>query len=185
MVRGLWVLSLVAVAGCTGAADRVVPEPTDIRLEGAMESVVRAFRRAQEVSAETGQPIGLYPCTVTVTFNITAGGTNRREIVLDANVTPPARIVQGALGLTATSEQTQTASRGNQIAILLTSAACNPPNTLGTLRPQVTFTGPGGTGPLFRTPTIARQPTPEEMLMLERLFRERSNRTQPNQPPTR
>ncbi|WP_244458729.1 hypothetical protein [Roseomonas fluvialis] len=166
-------MSLAAMAGCTGAADRVVPEPTDIRLEGAMVSVVRAFRAAQEVSAATGQPIGLYPCTVTVTFNITAGGTDRREIVLDANVTPPARIVQGALGLTATTEQTQTASRGNQIAILLTSAACNPPETLGTLRPQNVAVGSGGPPIILGGARISGGLTREQREVLDALVRER------------
>lgn len=132
---GLLVAALLA--GCAPATDRVVAQPTDINLADAMRDVVLAFREAQQVSQATGAPIGIYPCTVTVTFNITAGTGSNRSIVLDAQVTPPVRVVQGSLGLRATSDEAQTASRGNQIVVLLTSAACNPPNTLGTLRPHL------------------------------------------------
>lgn len=183
MRQHLWLLPLIAIAGCTSASDRVVPDPTAITLDNAMVSVVSAFRRAQEASATTGPPIGLYPCTVNVTFNITAGGTSRNEVVLDAQVTPPARIVQGALGLTATTEQTQTASRGNQIALLLTSAACNPPNTLGTLRPQTVAAGSGSPPLILGGAQISRGLTREQREALDRLMREQPRSPSESTPP--
>ena len=180
MVRLPLVLIATALAGCTSAADRVVPTPTDVTLQGALVEVVQAFRAAQAESHGTGTPIGLYPCSVTVTFNVTAGGSSGNQVVLDASVRPPARVVDGTFGLTATTEQTQTASRGNQIVVLLTSAACNPPNTLGTLRPQATLAGSGRPRPLFIEPSIAGTPTPEEAAILGRIFREMRRRAPQN-----
>lgn len=126
----------VGSVGCTSAVDRVVPDPTEITLEKAMVQVVEALRAAEDRSKETGPTtLGLNPCTVRVTFNITAGGQDKNQVVIDANVTRSVSETQSFFGINASNESVMTSTRGNQVEIFLTSVLCNPPETLGTLRP--------------------------------------------------
>ncbi len=102
-----------------------------------MLDVVQGLRAAEAEARRTGDTaLGLDNCTVTVAFNVTAGGTDRNQLVLDASIKPPARVVDAGLTAQATVENTLAASRGNVITVLLTSPACYPPDTLGTLRPS-------------------------------------------------
>jgi hypothetical protein len=87
--------------------NRVVPDPTGITLEAGLLQVVRGLRTAEVESRQSGpQSLGLDPCTVTVTFNITADGTNRNQIVLDASVKPTIGVAPAGSGVQATSENT-------------------------------------------------------------------------------
>jgi hypothetical protein len=79
--------------------NRVVPDPTGITLEAGLLQVVRGLRTAEVESRQSGpQSLGLDPCTVTVTFNITADGTNRNQIVLDASVKPTIGVAPAGFG---------------------------------------------------------------------------------------
>lgn len=131
-VAVLWVLT--ACAGCAGA-NAVVPQPSDITLAKALQDTVAALHSIQSPAAQNGSSsaIGFNPCTLTVSFAITAGGTNNDSLVLDAGAPPGAAVsagVQGTIGGSAT------AARGNTVTILFTTPACNPTGTLGTSRPD-------------------------------------------------
>lgn len=169
------ILMLSTLAACSSAADKVVPDPTGITLEAGLVQVVRGLRAAEAESRRTGQQsLGLDPCTVTVTFNVTADGKSRDQIVLDASVKPTIGPVAAGLGLQATSENTLTATRGNQISVLLTSAACNPANTLGTLHPGnlVTLAEQSAEIRRRRLSILRRNLTPEQRERLEPMLRQ-------------
>lgn len=116
----------------------VVPDPSAIIMEAALTSVMRGLRLSEieARSSPSNQALGLNPCTVTVVFNITAGGTNKNELVLDASIKGGSAIVGGAGEVRNTTTDEPTVLRGNQITVLLTSPACNPQDTLGTAHPD-------------------------------------------------
>lgn len=130
--------SLAVLTACGGnAALQVVPEPTAIGVEAALVSVVRGLRMAESEarSLNPQQSLGLTPCTVNVVFNITAGGINKNELVLDANIKGGNAVIGGGAEVKNTNTNELSASRGNQISLLLTSPACIPKDTLGTTHP--------------------------------------------------
>ena len=130
------VMLLLGFLAACSSAEKVVPDPTGITFEAAMMQVVTGLRAAEAEAKRTGtNSLGLDNCTVTVTFNITAGGTDKRSVVLDASIRPPAQVIDAGASAKVSDESTLTAARGNQIAVLLTTAACNPAGTLGTVSP--------------------------------------------------
>jgi len=130
--------ALAILAGCSNAAREVVPDPSTITVEAALTSVMRGLRLAEieARSSSSGQALGLNPCTVDVVFNITAGGTHKNELVLDANIKGGNAIVSGTGEVKNTTTNESMTSRGNQITVVLTSPACNPKDTLGTVHPD-------------------------------------------------
>lgn len=133
-VAGL--MSLTALVGCGNAPRDIVADPSSITVESALVSVIRGLRMA-EAEAQNGskQSLGLNPCTVNVVFNITAGGTNKNELVLDANIKGGNAIIGGSGEVKDTLTNESTASRGNQISVLLTSTACLSKDTLAGTHP--------------------------------------------------
>lgn len=128
-------LLLPALVACNQAPVGV--DPSTIRLSTALRETVDALYEMQAASRQhperrSSGALGINVCTVTATFNVTAGGTQNNELVV-ALGTPPAAPV--SLNLTGTAGQTVTASRGNQIAVSFTSPACNPDGTLGSTHP--------------------------------------------------
>jgi hypothetical protein len=134
-IRAVAVFAVItACSGCNGAS-HVVPHPSEITLGEALRETVAALHSIQSPAAQNGSDsaIGFDPCTMTVTFAITAGGTDDQHLVLDAGTPAGAPVsagVQGSIGSTAT------ASRGNTVTLVFTTPACNPAGTLGTTRPD-------------------------------------------------
>lgn len=125
---------IAACSGCSGASP-VVSQPSNITIQEALQQTVAALHSIQSPAAEngSGSAIGFNPCTMEVTFSITAGGTDNKSLVL--NLGAPAGAPVSA-GLQGTIGSTATASRGNTVTLLFTTPACNPTSTLGTSRPD-------------------------------------------------
>lgn len=123
-----------ACSGC-GGASQVVNQPSNITIAAALQQTVAALHSIQSTDAENGSKsaIGFNPCTMEVTFSITAGGTDNNSLVLNLGAPPTAPI---SAGLQGTVGSTSTASRGNTVTVLFTTPACNPTGTLGTSRPD-------------------------------------------------
>lgn len=136
LIRVGALLSLPTLVACGNAARDVIPDPSSITVETALVSVVRGLRLA-EAEAKNGsdQALGLNPCTVSVVFNITAGGVNKNELVLDANIKGGNAIISGTGEIKDTLTNEMTANRGNQISVLLTSTACLSKDTLAGTHP--------------------------------------------------
>jgi len=126
-------VSAISCSGC-GAVKSVVNDPSSITLDQAVAQAVDAFYVARDRSeAHHTQPIGLNACSMQATFAVTAGANDHQGLVL--NVGAPAGSPVNA-GATGTFEQMSSAQRQNTITLLFTTPACNPPNTLGSTKPE-------------------------------------------------
>jgi hypothetical protein len=130
-------VALVIAAACSGCNDasQVVAQPSNITIADALQQTVAALHSIQSPRAEhgSGSAIGFNPCTMEVTFAVTAGGTDNKSLVLNVGAPaggPVSAGLQGSVGSTAT------ASRANSVTLLFTTPACNPAGTLGTARPD-------------------------------------------------
>jgi hypothetical protein len=135
----IWALGVVLpLAACVTPAPTVA-DPTRITVSDAIIQIRDGLVAADQKSAESGQFAGLYACSATVVFNVTAGANNSRQLVLDAAIKPPVPAAPN-LGLTGTSGSASTSSVGNQITINLVSSLCSP--GAGASKPGVPGTPP-------------------------------------------
>jgi len=129
--------ALAVIAACLGgcSAREIVPQPSSITLETALRETVAALHSIQSPPAYNGSSsaIGFNPCTMQVTFAITAGGVDNKSLVLNLAAPAGAPVIAGLQGTVGTTETT---SRGNTVVLLFTTPACNPTGTLGSARPD-------------------------------------------------
>ncbi len=129
--------AVAVIAACLGgcAASKIVDRPSNITLETALRETVAALHSVQSQPAYqgSGSAIGFNPCTMQVTFAITAGGTDNKSLVLNLGAPSGAPVTAGLQGTIGTTETT---SRGNNVTLLFTTPACNPTGTLGSARPD-------------------------------------------------
>lgn len=130
-------LALAIVAACLSgcSAAKIVDKPSEIDLKTALQQTVEALHSIQSPAAYNGSSsaIGFNPCTMQVTFAITAGGVDNRSLVLNVGAPAGAPVTAGLQGTIGTTETT---SRGNTVTLLFTTPACNPTGTLGSSRPD-------------------------------------------------
>lgn len=104
------IVLLLLLAGCARA---VVPHPSAITLESAMESVGTGLRKMRQ--AEGDLRTGLIADEVQVTFNISASGTDSSNLYVEVTPIPANPPIGGKAG--AQLQSSLTAQRGNQITI--------------------------------------------------------------------
>jgi outer membrane murein-binding lipoprotein Lpp len=124
-------LATLLLSGCR-STDKVA-QPSNITLVSALHDVgagLAALKAAELETVATNAYLrqryetndfitGLFPSEVEVTFNVTAGAANSRELCLDLNASVPTVPVSGgASGKVASSS---TAARGNQITLKFNS----------------------------------------------------------------
>lgn len=114
----------MGVAGC--AQQRVVDEPGNITLSQAMRDTVDALADAHQHAKERGVSFGLYACTATAVFNISATGvaTNTTGVTLSGG--PPAAVAPVSLALSKSATSTETGVRGNTVTVVLATPWCSP-----------------------------------------------------------
>jgi hypothetical protein len=128
---------LAVIASCLGgcSANRIVDQPSNITIQEALNETVAALHSVQSQEAYNGSnsAVGFNPCTLQVTFAITAGGADNKSLVLNLGAPTGAPITAGLQGTIGTTETT---SRGNTVTLVFTTPACNPTGTLGSARPD-------------------------------------------------
>jgi hypothetical protein len=104
------------LVGCS--SPKVVPEPTKITFEAAMEQVATGLNKMYDVGKNHPKS-GLTPSEVTIEFNISADATDKGKLSIEggANVTNGLEFTKA--GAEASSEMK--ASRGNKITIKFTN----------------------------------------------------------------
>jgi hypothetical protein len=131
------IAGLALITACLGgcAASRIVDQPSNITLEMALRETVAALHSIQDQGVYNGSnsAVGFNPCTMQVTFAITAGATDNKSLVLNLGAPTGAPITAGLQGTIGTTETT---SRGNTVTLLFATPACNPTGTLGSARPD-------------------------------------------------
>ncbi len=118
--------SLSMVAGC-GGTKWIVPEPSNITLEAAMESVGKGLKQMKD--AQGNIKTGLLPSEVTVTFNVTASATDTKSLHIAVS-TPQAPQVPVSGSITSDLSTAITANRGNSITIKFTNLLYTPTGQL-------------------------------------------------------
>lgn len=105
-----------ALAGC--ASQTVVPKPSSITFEEAMEQVANGLNKMYDIGKDHPKS-GLTPSEVTIEFNISATGTDKGKLFIEAgtNTLGPVQIAKAGAEV---SSEIQ-ASRGNKITIKFTN----------------------------------------------------------------
>lgn len=155
--RLLFVCLSVLLTACGVLKPKDVAEPSTLTVEDAMASIGRGFYRMHQelegINTNTNinsdhknadqwknsadrVKLGLWPCKVTTTLNVTANATENRNLVLDLTVKPPVEVVDASLTGKADKINTSMGNRANSITIELYSAACIPEKTLGYTSPE-------------------------------------------------
>ena len=114
MKMGFIVAFTTALVGC--ASSHIVPQPGKITLENALKSVGQGLYDMKV--AQKDVKTGLVPSEVTVTFNITATGSDDAKLYVELSTIPVAggtAKVGGELGSKLSAE------RGNQITVKFTN----------------------------------------------------------------
>lgn len=116
---------IISMTGC--CSNRVVAKPGQISLKEAMTSIGEGFAAMKK--AEGSNRTGLYPESVTVTFNISAGSSDANGLTVDLNAgAGTASPVSGSVG--GSISNSFTAQRANQITVTFKNVLnLNPSNS--------------------------------------------------------
>jgi hypothetical protein len=127
-------LCSVSLVGCAAFSPNDVANPSRLSVENAMKSIGQGFNNMQE--ALDGGKMGLWPCKVVTTLNVTASAEEGGSLVLDTTIKPPATSIQGEMSGHIDQKNTSLASRRNAVTIEMYSAACLPEHTIGYDKPD-------------------------------------------------
>lgn len=180
-----------SLASCAAFSPKDVANPSTLKIDDAMSSIGKGFYRmhlelegkdstkpyeTQTAAGERALPkrlkLGLWPCKVTTTLNVTANASMGGSLVLDVTVKPPAEIIDASLTGKVEQKRDSSANRANAIIIEMYSAACIPEKTLGYNSPdkvqavvEALRTG------LVHSP-LGKNLSPEQLRQLEGIIRE-------------
>ena len=115
----------LVLAGCTDLTTRQIYEGNTVSVESALTDIGTGF--AKMTKALGDRKLGLYPCRISIQFNVTAGANEDNKLVI--NPTPGTNV-------TATLGGTSNASRGNTVNIDMYNPGCMPEKTLGYEKPD-------------------------------------------------
>lgn len=138
---GLCSLALT-VTGCAAFSPADLAAPTELTVEKAMTNVGAGFAGMhEEINRKGPRKLGLYPCKVTVNFNVTASAAQGGTLVLSTSTAPTTtQTVELKNTVTADARIEQTnessASRGNTVVVEMYSIPCTPLQTLAGQHPD-------------------------------------------------
>jgi hypothetical protein len=118
------IISVGGLAAC--AAQQTVVEPNQITLSKAMVDTVDALADARAEGLARQTKFGLYACTVTAVFNISATGTADNKLAVGLSGGPPAAVAPVTVNVSGSSETTQSGTRGNTETLVLAANECLP-----------------------------------------------------------
>jgi hypothetical protein len=128
------------LSGCASYSPDQVAKPTDITIQQALTDVIDGIADARDRADKRKILLGVAVCSVVTNFNVTAQATKGGKLVLDGTIKAPAPVNAG-LGFTAEQNTNSVGSRGNTVAIVLTSEACLPAGVAGTAMAQGIYGG--------------------------------------------
>lgn len=155
--RLFFIGSSIMLAACGGLTPKKVADPSNLTIDNAMASIGRGFYKMhQELGGQDTSPdpnkstppltpeqqeakrikLGLWPCKVTTTLNVTASANHSSDLVLDLSVKAPVEVVDASLSGKADVKRESAGNRANTITIEMYSAACLPEKTLGYDKPE-------------------------------------------------
>ena len=136
----LFSCAIFCLSACAGTVSNVVPEPTRITVSEALNDVATGLINMTNSLEDSGVTIGFFPCKAIVAMNITAGGLDNRDLVINASASPAPGLqnvlLAASAGATFDMSSIATAARGNTILFEMYNPACIPNNTLGYDKPD-------------------------------------------------
>jgi hypothetical protein len=135
MLKRSWIAAALAAGllpGCTTLAPQQ-PAPT-VGLSQALTDTIDALAAAKARWAETDQHSGMDVCSLTATFNVSSQAVTNNKGGVTLGITQSSLPV--TLGGSGSHEVATTQAQGNTITLVLTTPACNPAGTLGTINPD-------------------------------------------------
>lgn len=153
---------LVILSGyLSGCATQDVADPNKISLEHALYDTEVALIGAHEEAKKYGTYFGLYACSVTAVFNISATAGEDNKLAL--SVAPPVKILPIDATGSASFKSTASGTRGNTVTVNLANPACSSSKATGGT-PSVAVMAPapkpGQKPPPAPQPVPAPQPQP-------------------------
>lgn len=129
---------LTVLSGCSAFSPNEVAQPSKLTISDAMADIGEGFAKLKEniTKNDPNLRVGLWPCKVGVTLNVTANAEMGGKLVLDTSLKPPVKIVDASLTAHAEQSNTSSASRGNTVSIDMYNVACIPNNTVGYDKPE-------------------------------------------------
>lgn len=125
---------ITSLTACAAFSPNEIADPSTLTIDEAMESIGEGFQKMK--TKLDGNKLGLWPCKVTTTLNVSANADKGGKLVLDTTIKPPADIVTAEIKGNVTQANNSSATRGNTVNIELYSAACIPKDTLGYDKPE-------------------------------------------------
>jgi hypothetical protein len=125
---------VISLAGCAAFSPNEVADPSHLTIDNAMQSIGEGFIKMQ--AALSGNKMGLWPCRVTTTLNVTANADQGGKLVLDTTIKPPSEVVTAEIKGHAEQTNNSSATRGNTISVEMYNAACIPKDTIGYDKPD-------------------------------------------------
>ena len=125
---------IVLLAGCASFSPNEVANPSQLTIDNAMQSIGEGFIKMQ--AALSGNKMGLWPCRVTTTLNVSASADQGGKLVLDTTIKPPSDVVTAEIKGHAEQANNSSGTRGNTISVEMYNVACLPKDTIGYDKPD-------------------------------------------------
>jgi hypothetical protein len=125
MLRGSLPIGMLLATsiGITGCATQDVADLNKISLEHALVDTEHALLAAHAEAKRNRTYFGLYACSVTAVYNISATAGEDNKLSLSA--APPVKLVPINLSATETLESTASGTRANTVTVVLSNPACS------------------------------------------------------------
>ena len=121
-------LSLSLTSCSTFKPDDIVPIPSNLTVSEALADIGAGFSRMKKELDEN--KLGVFPCKITVDFNVTAGAGDSGELVLNLSSATSSSTAN------LESKSNSNAQRGNTVRIEMYNPGCLPKDTLGSMNPE-------------------------------------------------
>ncbi|WP_448145977.1 hypothetical protein [Labrys miyagiensis] len=125
----MMLLASIPLSSCSSFRPQDVVQPSDVTIQHAMSDVADGLI-GMKYKLKDKYKTGLEPDEVDITFNITAGATNKNDVTLDVGAKSPGPTV-ASVNASASNEQVATASRGNQITVKFKNVWTSDLNQVG------------------------------------------------------
>lgn len=131
-------LATFSLSACAAFSPNEVAQPSKLTIADAMADIGTGFANLKRsiTQYDSDYKIGMWPCKVAVTLNVTANAEMGGKLVLDTSLKAPAKVVDGSITGHAEQTNTSSAARGNTISIDMYNVACIPNNTLAYDKPD-------------------------------------------------
>lgn len=116
------------LAGCAAFSPGELAKPSNLEIDVVLEKIGSGFTKMKNQLGEN--KLGIWPCKITTTLNVTASADQGGKLVLDTKIRPPVEPVSADITLHADQTNSSSASRGNVINIEMYNPGCFPKDTV-------------------------------------------------------